>query len=723
MTRHTLAPACLVLSFLSATPAVGQGTPPAATPSPTPPIAIVADRVVVTATRTPLMRTAVVETVTVFDADDIARLGAASVADVLRAVPGLSLESNGREGSQTSLFSRGGESDYTLVLIDGVRVNQSGGRFDFSRVSAGEIERVEVVRGAQSALYGSDAMGGVVQIFTRRATPAEGARLAGAVERGGFNTWRGNLRVAGGARARLDYQAGLTYRGTDGAFAGILPEKDRFDQAAFDGGLGASLGHGITVRSGLRYSDADGRAVGPIAHGARDRGTAYTSKDLSWHVDAAQQLRPSFTHSAQFSYLRQESVSSDTVADPSYTLYAVLRGTPGAVFPGGPALVRFIEKPEFDAVLAGSQALAPAEFVATTPFGVSDFPFTSRTEFRRPALNYQADSTWRDGQVLSAGYEYERERNPLQAGVQIDNHAWFAQQRFSAGGRWFATVGARIDDNARYGTTISPKGALGGYLVPFNGGALSSAKVFVNVGRGIKNPVFDELYGSAFVDGNPNLRPEHARTVDAGTEVTLAAQRVAARATYFDNHYRDQVAYKGTSFSLDGLPDYLNIEGATARGLELELALQRPIRGVSATAGYTFMDTEITSTVSTNAEFQPGQPLLRRPGHSGTVRVAYERGAVGLHLTGRFVGRRHDAAFLGLQAPAQRAIAAPRSVDITLNPGYQVVTVDGEVRVRPGTSVYARVDNLTNEAYEGALGYPGLPRALVLGARFNLGAK
>ena len=269
MTRPSLAFAFLVASLACASPAIGQGTPSAPSPSPTPPVTIVADRGVVTATRTPLMRTAVVEAVTVFDADDIARLGAASIADVLRAVPGLSLESTGREGATASLFSRGGESDYTLVLIDGVRVNQSGGRFDFSRVSAGEIERVEVVRGAQSALYGSDAMGGVVQIFTRRATPAEGARLAGAVERGGFNTWRGNLRVAGGAGARLDYQAGLTYRGTDGAFGDILPEKDRFDQAAFDGSLGASLGHGMTVRSGLRYSDADGRAVGPTADGER----------------------------------------------------------------------------------------------------------------------------------------------------------------------------------------------------------------------------------------------------------------------------------------------------------------------------------------------------------------------------------------------------------------------------------------------------------------------
>ncbi|MEQ1574807.1 MAG: TonB-dependent receptor [Vicinamibacterales bacterium] len=727
MTRDTLARSFLILSLLSSPPAHAQGTAQAGAQGGGPPITIVADRVVVTASRTPLMRTHVIESVSVVDADDIAAIGASSLADVLRVVPGLSVESTGREGALTSLFSRGGESDYTLVLIDGVRVNQSGGRFDYSRIAAGEIDRIEIVRGAQSALYGSDAIGGVVQIFTRRGAasgaPSGVPQFAGALEGGGFNTWRGDLRVSGGARDRMDYQAGVTYRSSDGAFGDLLPERDRFDQMTFDGGIGVDAGRGVTLRTGIRYSDAEGRAVGPIGFGAGDRGTAYDSKDLSWHVDAAQQVKGAFSHSAQVAWFRSENMSADTVADPSYTLFAVLEGTPGARFPAGPRLVRLIQKPEYDAALAGSLALGANQFVATTPFGVGDFPFSSATELRRPAVKYQADVTWAANQVLSAGYEYERERNPLSDGFVIDNHAYFAQQRFSMGDRWFATIGARADDNSRYGGSVSPKLSAGGYVVPFNTGALSSAKLFVNVGKGIKNPVFDELFGSAFVDGNPDLRPERARTIDVGAEVTLAAQRYAARVVYFDNHYRDQVAYKGTSFSVDGLPDYLNIEGAETRGLELEFGLQRPVAGLTASAGYTLLNSEVTSTVSTNAEFQLGQPLLRRPKHSGNLRITYEAGSIGVTLTGRFVGERHDAAFLGLSAPMQRGITAAQGVDITVNPGYQAFTLNGEYRVRPAFTVFARVDNLTDEAYESALGYPGLPRAAVVGARFSLGRK
>ena len=157
------------------------------------------------------------------------------MAEVVQQIPGLNVESTGREGSIASLFSRGGESDYNHVLIDGVRMNVSGGQFDFSRVSASEIERVEVVRGAQSALYGSDAIGSVVQIFTKRGSPSEPPRVSGSVEGGTFNTVRSDLRLLGGAGARVDYQVGTAYRGSNGAFEDRLPDPDRFDQRSVDG--------------------------------------------------------------------------------------------------------------------------------------------------------------------------------------------------------------------------------------------------------------------------------------------------------------------------------------------------------------------------------------------------------------------------------------------------------------------------------------------------------
>lgn len=684
-------------------------------------VAPLRDRVVVTASRTPQREADALQSVTVLDSPTMAAAGATSVGDALRLVPGLAVESTGREGSLTALFSRGGESDHTLVLIDGVRVNGSGGRFDAGRVSVADVERVEIVRGAQSALYGSDAMGGVVQIFTRRAGASDRPRADVTAEGGRFGTWRAGANLAGGARNRADYQAGVSYRGTDGAFADRLPERDRFDQVTFNLGGGFVAGPNVHLRSGLRTSRARGRAVGPIAFGSRDTGTAYDTRDLSWRVEAEAHTGPRIRHTAQFVYYGGVSTSADRVADDSYTVFALLEGEPGARYPSGPALVRFVDAATYTAVLAGRQPVGAGRFVAITPFGVSDFVFNSETRFRRPAAKYQAEVAWRPGQTLVAGYEYERESNPLARQMVIANHAVFAQQRLSLGRSWSADLGARVDANDRYGTSTSPRLSVGGYPRPFSLARLSSLKLFASAGRGIKNPVFDELYGSAFVDGNPDLRPERAWTFDAGSEVTLFAQRYRARATFFYQTYRDQVAYRGTAFSPDGKPDYVNIEGTRARGLELELALQRPVAGLTAEAGYALTASDVTATVSGNAEFQTGQPLLRRPRQGGSFRVGYAARRLGLTMTGRLVGQRHDASFLGLSAPVQPGILSSRTVDITRNPGYVVVGIGADLRLTPQLAWFARADNVANVAYQSALGYPGLPRSVMTGARLSLG--
>ena len=686
-------------------------------------IAAVADEVVVTASRVPERRSLASESLAVLTASDIQTLGSASLADVLRMVPGLSVESAGREGALAALFARGGESDYNLVLVDGVRVNPSGGQYDFSRVSASEIDRLEVVRGGQSSLYGSDAIGSVVQVFTKRAAPGDAPRIAGSLEGGTFDTWRGDAGVLGGARRRLDYQLGVAYRGTEGAFQDILPDHDRFTQTSIDAGVGAILGDRATLRTGVRYATAMGKGIGPIDYGSRDTGTAADTRDLSWHLDVSHRIGDRVNQSADVAYFRSYRLSADTIADPAYRVYAILSGTPGAIFPDSPRLVRLLDLPAFTAYQAGSQALGAGEFLATTPFGVSDFTSTSRTEFRRPAFKYRADATWGGSQLLIGGYDYERETDPLNPAFLVENHAYYAQQQFRARDRWLATAGVRLDRNSRYGTNASPKLSLGGFLLPYRRGAVSSMKVFSNVGRGIKNPQFGELYSTAFTDGNPNLRPERARTIDAGAEITFDDQRVLGRVTYFDNAFNDQVAFKSTGPGLDGKPDYINIDGSKANGWELEAVVQRPIAGFTASAGYALVDTRVVAFVSTSEQFQPGQPLLRRPKHSGMLRANYSRGRATVNAGMRVVGQRHDAAFLGLSAVASPRFPAGRSVDITVNPGYTVSWLGGEMRVGRDVSAYLRIDNLTDTVYESVLGYPGLPRSAVAGVRFNIAAR
>ena len=138
--------------------------------------------------------------------------------------------------------------------------------------------------------------------------------------------------------------------------------------------------------------------------------------------------------------------------------------------------------------------------------------------------------------------------------------------------------------------------------------------------------------------------------------------------------------------------------------------------GVTAMASYAYVDTAVVATVSTGEQFQPGQPLLRRPKHSGNVQVNYARGSASVNLNVRVTGDRHDAAFLGL---ARQSDGLP--VDVTLNPSYTLVSLSGQYRLSNELTLFLRADNLTDERYESALGYPGLPRAFVIGGRFNIG--
>ncbi len=684
-------------------------------------LAPVNDTVVVTASRTEESRASVTESLSVFTAEDIQALGSHSLADVVTTIPGLNIETTGREGSGSSLFSRGGEGDYNHVMIDGVRVNTSGGAFNFSRVSASEIERVEVVRGAQSALYGSDAIGSVVQIFTKRGTPTAAPRVYGSFESGTFDTVRSDLRMLGGAQQRIDYQFGAAYRGTNGAFEDRLPDPDRFDQTSYDASFGAIVGDQVRLRAAGRYSNARGRAIGPIGYAPGDDGTLADTEDYSGHVTFNQSVNTWFNHSAVVTYFRNDRQSNDEIADPSFTVFALMSGTPGALFPEGPRVDRLLDESEFSALATNPAGLAGGQFLSSALR--SDFPFTFAEEFRRNSFEYRANVTWAGDQVLSTGYEYEREEDPLRerdatsAGFRIEDHSFFAQQQFVFADQWFATAGVRVNDNSRFGTEASPKLSVGGYPIAITDGTVSSVKVFANIGLGIKSPDFSQLFGSAFVDGDPNLQPERATTIDVGAEVTFDAQRWLGRVTYFDNDFEDQIAFQfSPGFNGDGIPDFLNIEGSQAHGLELDGGLQRPIAGVTAMASYAYVDSGVVNTINTSDQFRPGQPLIRRPKHSGSLRVNYTRGRGSAHLNLRFSGDRHDSAFFNLTRLSDGV-----SVPITFNPGYTLVGLGGQYRVHDELTIYLQIENVTDKEYDSAFGYPGLPRAFVLGGRFNFG--
>ena len=466
------------------------------------------------------------------------------------------------------------------------------------------------------------------------------------------------------------------HRQTDGAFADILPEDDRFEQTAVNLGAGFALGPRASLRTGLRYSDGNGRNVGPINYGSRDTGGVYESDDLSWHVDGAHAIGAWYTGTASFNYFRYDSLSADTIADAEFGTYTILEGTQNAIFPNGPRLVRTIDQAEFLALSATGALPAPGQFLASSLS--YDYPFDSESAFRRPGFRYQGDVAWGGGQRLSAGYEWERESNPLTEDPSLTNNAFFVQQQVTFRDRWFATVGGRVDSKESYDTFFSPKLSAGGFLLPFSSGGVSSLKVFGNIGQRhqvahVLRTLRRAVRGCVARSGR-----REARTSDIGVEATFVDQRFRGSLVFFDNHYTDQVAYTG-GFVGDGRPEYINIDGSKAHGWEIELALQRPVGGLTASASYA-----LSTARSSRHQHEPAvsarpAPPPPAPRNSGAIRAVYARGRTTVNFNMRIVGQRHDNSFLFLSTVPNVERPTSFTTDITVNPvvaiGVHVVLI------------------------------------------------
>ena len=484
-----------------------------------------------------------------------------------------------------------------------------------------------------------------------------------------------------------------------------------------------AIGSSASARGGLRYSDGNGRGVGPVTYGARDTGTAYQTRDLTVYGTVSHTLGSRFAGSGSINYFRYRGRFADTIADP-FSTYAILTGTPNALYPNGTRLVRLLDAAEFNTLVAAGAHPAPGQFLASVRS--SDFlsnPSTEVTRFRRPAVRYQGDYNWGAGQRLSVGYDWERETNPGVAGFDLDNNAVFVQHQSTFADHWFLTVGARVDSKESYDTYFSPKLSAGGFVLPYRASMLSSIKLFGNIGRGVKSPTFTERFGGAgFADPSPNINVEQAKSGDVGVESTFADQRIRSTFIVFRNDFTDQISYRSGTVG-DGLPEYINIDGSKASGIEVELALQRPLAGFTAIGTYSYVKTEVVTNQSTSQQFQPGQPLLRRPRHAGSFRAAYTRGRATVNVNARMIGDRFDNSFLSLRTVPNVERPTALTTDITINPGYVVAGLGLDVRVHEALTVFLRGDNVGDTTYDSALGYPGLPRSVVIGARFRVASR
>jgi outer membrane cobalamin receptor len=637
-------------------------------------VAPIAETVVVTPTRTEAPADQTGESVTAITAADLERRRVPLVADLLRSTPGAILIRTGGVGNVTSLFIRGGESNHNKVLLDGIPLNEPGGTFNFSNVTTDNIERIEIVRGAQSALFGSDAMASVVQLFTKRADRGDARpHVALSFEGGTFGTVRANAAVSG-ASGPFDYSLGVSRFDTDNE-----APNNQFRNTTLSANVGVALGSTATLRVIGRGELERVGTPGATAFAPPDLDAFFGRHDGVGGITFDQQVTPAFRQRAAYSLAVSNQQSTDLVADPQYT-------------------------PRFGDRVA--------------PFAFSDFTFDSRTNLRRHHASYQAD--WRLTTDAS-GYgdhrltllaDWDGERATLEdrlAGSVTPasrNNFGAAIQHQALWARTFVTVGARLEHNDSFGTAAVPRGSIV-YIVHKASGALGDTHLKASGGLGIKEPtVLQSFSPSPFFRGNPDLQPERSRTIEAGIEQRFASDRARVEATWFDNRYRGLIATRTTDAATFAA-EYFNIGLTSARGAEIA-ANVAPVKALRGRVGYTLLLSEVLdSTSPTSPLFQPGQWLFRRPRHSGFVGATLSWSRLTTDVTGVFVGRFVDSDFASLQPP------------ILSNPGYTTWDARVSCRISPQLSALLSLDNLADASYMEPLGYPALGRAARGGLRFG----
>ncbi|MEP6589822.1 MAG: TonB-dependent receptor [Gemmatimonadota bacterium] len=645
----------LTLSAFAATPAVAQQTRDSTS----------LGDLIVTATRAPAPTTAVPASATVIRGEELRARGITLVADALRNVPGMMLVQTGSYGAVTALFLRGGEGDYVKVLLDGVTLNQPGGGINLANLTTDNLDRIEIVRGPASVLYGADAMSGVVQLFTR----AGAGSLHGAVTAtaGTFGNRDGEVQL-GGRHGALGFTAsGSSFR-SDGLYDFNSGYRNRVGslRLGLEGGRAGSAAFTLRLGDAVGHYPTDGNGL-PVDH---NQFTADQSTALG--LDLQRQLAAAVRGTVQLTAAR---LHSDAINRPD----------------------------------------SPADSMG---FGF-DADRTGVT-WRR-GLDTRADWTVQPRTLLSlgAGLEHENEEQESHTVSNFGSGRFVQDDAFAADrttrnlyaqllANPLATLtvqlGARLDDNSAFGTFSTWRAAASWQ-------ALGATRLYAAAGTAFKAPTFSELFAaSAFEVGSRALRPERSRNLELGLEQRWLRERVIITVAVFSQRFRDLIQYVSAN---PGDPTYTNLGGTRARGVELG-ATVRPSQGLTLRAHWDWLQTAVTDTgVASSVLFEQGKRLLRRPASSGGLTALFQLGTATVGAGIGYVGARDDADFRDF--PAAR----------TTLPSYTLVDLSLDAPLRhpragwPGVDLTLRGENLFNSRWSQVVGFPGRGRTLIGGARVH----
>jgi vitamin B12 transporter len=493
------------------------------------------DPVVVTATPVATPAEQMGASVTVVAGDDFQTYHYPSVDEALRNVPGVQIRRSGSYGKTSSISIRGASANQVQVLVDGVRVKSPTlGQVDLSDISPDLIEKIEIIRGAQSTIYGADAIGGVVNIITRR---GKGGPIQASVQQevGNYDTWASRATVDG-AWKFLHYALSGSYFESNGQF-----QNDDTEEKAISGRVGATLPWDSTLDFIFRWNKND---IGAPVKGV---------------FSGPQPFNPIINPNAR-------SQSESTV----FSLEGKSR--PVSWWETRGRLSRYENS-------AGFQDPVDQAF---------DFPQFSQVKVIRREAEWVNSFFIGKWSTSSVGLEHRREigenRNTFKAVSETESVFFEQQLRFFE--RLFLTGGFRVEDNSVWGTTTTERGSIA-FLIKETGTRLRGS-----AGTGFRAPTFNDLFFPGF--GNPDLQPEDSLSWDAGVDQKLWDDRIRLGLTYFNNKFKNLITCC-TPLPTAPFGGPFNVGRARSQGIEFTAEVSL-LKNLVASANYTYTDSENETT-------------------------------------------------------------------------------------------------------------------------------
>ena len=657
------------------------------------------------------------------DSDQIQALNRLDVLEDLRYVPGAQIVQTGQRGGATSLFIRGGASNFNKVLVDGVPVNEIGGAYDFGQLSNNGVDSIEVYRGSNSVLYGSDALAGVVNITSKRgSTPIPEVKYS--VDGGNFGTLNQDVSLAG-AIDTFDYFSEFSRFDTQGSYP-----NDFFHNATVSGNLGWAITPTSEIRATVRNVTTDLGSPNAINFYGISDDSSQRNQNLYVGVTAQQQTTDRWHSSAQFAFGQFYSLFEN----PSPT------GEPFDPFGFGPNY------------LGNLVTIKGANNYSVTGQAILDFGGVYPEIFpdyeARRSVYAETDYRFFNDWTGIAGFRYEHENGE---GLTRNNYSSFLEGHGSVAHRLFLTAGLGLESNAVFGFAATPRVSAAYYIHKSSGnGFFGDSKLKFNFGKGIKEPsisqeassLIDLLTPEQIAQFNVSpVGPERSQTIDFGIEQRFWNGRAILALTYFYNKYYNLISFLDTAalISIGVPPDeaaalpfggaYVNATSERALGAEAEFKAFLG-HGFIFQGEYTYLDAVVTKAFGDpvfNPEFptvpigafsplQGARPFLQAP-HSGSFVLTYNRNKFNAAFSGYLVGRHDDSTFLSDGFFGNTMLLPNRN----LAPGYQKFDLSAGYAVTSYVKVYTSIENLFSQHYAAAFGYPALPFTIRSGVTFTLG--